>query len=278
MLTMLDKSFNYLTALSEYQSRKYNFEEFNEDPYDEFSTYELRQARYDRAMEQKNLETLYKKREQLANDIQNRETRMANGNYDILGINSYNKDWTALYGTNGEGGGLFDQKAQIDLEIEAAEGKVSELETYIAGMNTTKDVTFDVDSSKVDSWQPPHKYGTVTYQEGFANGGRATTASVFGEAGPEWAIPEQHSERTAELLNAARRASGFTWGDLVSRFGGLNANPNNSPVVLNYSPVINANDTSGVAGALAADKDRVLKLIRNALSEAKYRDSVEAYA
>ena len=111
----------------------------------------------------------------------------------------------------------------------------------------------------------------------FAEGGRADTPSVFGEAGPEWAIPEEHSDRTAALLDAARKASGFTYGDLVSRYGGLNANPQNSPVVLNYSPVINANDTSGVAGALQQDKDKLVKLIKTAIEESRFRQSVEAF-
>ena len=34
----------------------------------------------------------------------------------------------------------------------------------------------------------------------YAEGGRADEASIFGEAGPEWAIPEEHSARTASLL------------------------------------------------------------------------------
>jgi hypothetical protein len=112
----------------------------------------------------------------------------------------------------------------------------------------------------------------------FANGGRATEASIFGEAGAEWAIPEEHSARTAALLDAARRASGFTWGELLSRYGGLNAKADHTPVVLNYSPVINAGDASGVAGALAADKDRLLRMIRQAMDEARYRESVEVFA
>lgn len=113
---------------------------------------------------------------------------------------------------------------------------------------------------------------------GFAEGGRADTPSIFGEAGAEWAIPEEHSDRTAALLDAARKASGFTYGDLISRYGGLNANPQNSPVVLNYSPVINANDTSGVAGALQQDKDKLVKLIKTAIEESRFRQSVEAFA
>lgn len=177
-------------------------------------------------------------------------------------------------------------KEQIDLDVQEAEAKVSELEATIAAMETEKNVILGVDAKQVDEWEPPDKYGTVHYSADYnsedldenAYGGRATEAAIFGEAGPEWAIPEAHTERTAELLNAAREASGFTWGDLISRFGGLNANPGNSPVVLNYSPVITAGDANGVAGVLAADKDRVLKMIKRALEDAKYRDSVEAYA
>lgn len=41
----------------------------------------------------------------------------------------------------------------------------------------------------------------------FAEGGRATEASIFGEAGPEWAIPEEHTDRVASLFNAAREAA-----------------------------------------------------------------------
>ena len=112
----------------------------------------------------------------------------------------------------------------------------------------------------------------------YAEGGRAVTASIFGEAGPEWAIPEEHSARTAALLDAARRASGFTWGDLISRFGGLNANPNNQSVVLNYAPTINAGNASGVADVLSADKARLMRMMREAMEEQRFRDRVAVYA
>ena len=107
----------------------------------------------------------------------------------------------------------------------------------------------------------------------FAEGGRATTASIFAEAGPEWAIPEEHSERTAALLNAARAASGFTWPDLLARFGGLNANADNTPTTIVYSPVIHAQDARGVDEALRADKARLEKWWR----EKQMRDAVEVY-
>lgn len=108
----------------------------------------------------------------------------------------------------------------------------------------------------------------------FASGGRATSASIFGEDGPEWAIPEAHTERTAALLNAAREASGFTWPDLMERFGGLNANPGNRPTTIVYSPTINAQDATGVEQVLRNDKERLDKWFE----EKKMHDEVEVYS
>ena len=110
--------------------------------------------------------------------------------------------------------------------------------------------------------------------KGYAEGGRATEASIFGEAGPEWAIPEEHTQRTAELLDKARAASGFTWPDLLSRLGGLNANTSNTPSTIIYSPTINANDVSGVKQALDADKARFEKWF----AEREARNAMEVYA
>ena len=114
----------------------------------------------------------------------------------------------------------------------------------------------------------------ITGRKLFAEGGRATSASIFGEAGPEWAIPEEHSERTAALLNAAREASGFTWPDILARFGGLNSNPDNQPTTIIYSPTIHAADATGVDQALQEDKKRLDKWYE----EKKMRDQVEVYS
>ncbi|MDO4647635.1 MAG: phage tail tape measure protein [Eubacteriales bacterium] len=108
----------------------------------------------------------------------------------------------------------------------------------------------------------------------FASGGRATQASIFGEAGPEWAIPEEHSERTAQLLSAAAEASGFSWPELLARNGGLSANPRNTPSTLVYSPTVNVNDASGVERVLSEDKDRLERWYR----ERTMRDQMEVYA
>ena len=108
----------------------------------------------------------------------------------------------------------------------------------------------------------------------FASGGRATEASIFGEAGPEWAIPEQHTQRTAELLDAARAASGFTWPELLARNGGMNANPNNTPTTLVYSPTIYAQNAEGVEEKLIADKARLEKWFANK----QMMDRMEVYS
>lgn len=106
----------------------------------------------------------------------------------------------------------------------------------------------------------------------YAEGGRATQASIFGEAGPEWAIPEAHSQRTAELLNAAREASGFTWPELMSRNGGLNSGGGSWTLV--YSPTIVAQDATGVAEKLKDDK----RMLEAYLRRRQLKEETEVYA
>lgn len=115
--------------------------------------------------------------------------------------------------------------------------------------------------------------GTGKARAKYAEGGRADTASIFGEAGPEWAIPEEHSRRTADLLNAARAASGFTWPELLAETGGLNAG-NSRSVTLTYSPTIIANDATDVEAKLLQDKSRLERWMR----DKQIRDEVEVYA
>ncbi|MDD3881887.1 MAG: phage tail tape measure protein [Eubacteriales bacterium] len=110
----------------------------------------------------------------------------------------------------------------------------------------------------------------------FAEGGRTDEPAIFGEVPglAEWAIPEEHSDRTAELLDAARAASGFTWPELISRNGGLNANPNQTPTQIVYSPTIYATDAQGVEEKLKEDKERLDKW----WSEKRLHDEVEVYS
>lgn len=110
---------------------------------------------------------------------------------------------------------------------------------------------------------------------GFAEGGRSEEPAIFGEDGPEWAIPEEHSSRTAQLLDAARRGSGFTWKEILERNGGLNANPQSGGSrTLVYSPTIYARDADGVEARLLEDKARLEKWWR----ERALREEVEVYA
>lgn len=107
----------------------------------------------------------------------------------------------------------------------------------------------------------------------FYEGGRSTEPGIISEYGQaEWAIPEAHTQRTAELLNAARAASGFTWPELLSRNGGMNAG-GGTGYTLVYSPTIITNDANGVAEKLKEDKAR----LQEWFDEKKLHDEVEAY-
>lgn len=163
--------------------------------------------------------------------------------------------------------------------MEYVSGDASSLSMTIQDQNgktLTENVTGNASSlsSIISSYNGRTITVNIQGRKMFAAGGRATEASTFGEAGPEWAIPEEHSERTADLLNKARAASGFTWPEIISRYGGLNANPNNLPATLVYSPTIYAQDAEGVEDKLTEDKDRLEKWYR----ERKMLDEMEVYA
>lgn len=222
--------------------------------------------------EQKHLDTLLEQLEQLNDDEQYYK--------DILESGIYSPDSRKYRKAQEKLPEVQQQKAEIEVSIEAAEKEIERLKAE-AGKDFTITVDTEVDDTAVKNYQP----GTKTMRiipfivgHTYAEGGRATEPSIFGEAGAEWAIPEAHTDRTAELLNAARQASGFTWSDLISRFGGLNANPNHQSVVVNYSPTINATNADGVAGVLQKDKARLLKMVRDMLTDLSIRDDVEAYA
>ncbi|MBO4299740.1 MAG: phage tail tape measure protein, partial [Clostridia bacterium] len=148
------------------------------------------------------------------------------------------------------------RNAELSSEIAQTEAEINQLTENLNNLPTFDlSVIAKLDTSEVDNYNPATKYLNVVPHnyvslDQFAEGGRATVASIFGEDGAEWAIPEEHSARTADLLNRARAASGFSWGDLISRYGGLNGGGGGN-VTLNYAPVINAANADGVAGVLA---------------------------
>ena len=163
--------------------------------------------------------------------------------------------------------------------LEYVDGDASDLQMKITDEDG-RTITVNVagNAAQLDQILNSYQNKTITVnmtaRQLFAHGGRATEPSTFGEAGPEWAIPEEHSERTAQLLNAAREASGFSWPDLLERYGGLNADVTSKPIVLNYSPTINAGDVNGVEEALQTDKDRLNRWFE----EKQLRDRMEVYA
>ena len=159
---------------------------------------------------------------------------------------------------------IYDQDGQT--LTENVTGDASELEDIIASYNG-RIITVQLHARNTTSKDDKND------KKKYAEGGRATEASIFGEAGPEWAIPEEHSQRTAQLLNSAREASGFTWDELLSRNGGLNAGGGGSRTLV-YSPTIYANDATGVEAKLSEDKARLEKMLR----EKDMRDDIEVYA
>lgn len=155
-------------------------------------------------------------------------------------------------------GEAADWREQLQAELDANPG------SYSIGIRYT------------NPWESAGKlFGSLL---GFKDGGRATSPSIFGEAGAEWAIPEEHSARTAALLDAAREASGFTWPELLARNGGLNSNPQNAPYTIVYSPTVYAQDARDVEQKLNDDKKRFEKWIEGYLSEKQLQKEVAQYA
>ena len=186
---------------------------------------------------------------------------------------------------------------ELQATIDAADGQT--LMTYVDGDATNLSATITAqdgrtlvenvtgDASALGAAIDQYRNQTITVTvransasipnavRGFAEGGRSDVPAIFGEGDTaEWAIPEEHSARTAELLNAARAASGFTWPELLGLYGGLNANPGGGQTTLVYSPTIYAQDATGVEQKLAADKARLEKWFE----EKQMKDGLEVYA
>lgn len=174
----------------------------------------------------------------------------------------------------------MDQLGDITIPVNGDTTKLSAAIDAEAGKTLVENVDGDTSALAAAIAQYDGKVITISASVGlssgirkFAEGGRATEASVFGEAGPEWAIPEQHTQRTADLLNAARAASGFTWPELITRNGGLNAGSKGSWSLV-YQPTIVAADASGVEQKLKEDKDRLEKWLR----DKRLHDELEVYS
>lgn len=164
-----------------------------------------------------------------------------------------------------------EQRMKTTVDVDADTSKLEEKVNMYDGKVITMYVALGNENELKNSFGWRNRLYTTPM---FADGGRADEPSIFGEDGAEWAIPEEHSDRTARLLDAARAASGFTWAEILSRYGGMNANAANTPTTIVYSPTINATDATGVEQVLREDKRRFEKW----LAEKQMRDSVEVYA
>lgn len=143
---------------------------------------------------------------------------------------------------------------------------------------------------------------------GMATGGRATEPVVYGEAGPEWFIPEKHDKNTANLIAMAAHASGFSLAELATMGGarmfadggsiGSNALPSLGSLAwpdmdypeddgssgssgnkydVNYAPVIHADNAEGVEKVLSEDKKRLKKMLKELEEERELIGSVVSY-
>ena len=189
--------------------------------------------------------------------------------------NAFRAFYQLAYGSfsqNAEGYLLSDeQRMKTTVDVDADTSKLEEKVNKYDGKVITMYVALGNENELKNSFGWRNRLYTTPM---FADGGRADEPSIFGEDGAEWAIPEEHSDRTARLLDAARAASGFTWAEILSRYGGMNANASNTPTTIVYSPTINATDAMGVEQVLREDKKRFEKW----LAEKQMRDSVEVYA
>lgn len=85
---------------------------------------------------------------------------------------------------------------------------------------------------------------------GYAEGGLAMRPSIFGERGPEFAIPAKNSPRARMLAAQAARATGLGSG-----------------VQVTYAPVIQGGNTAEIAALLEEDKPRFGDVLTSVLSD-----------
>lgn len=208
-------------------------------------------------------------------------------------------------------------KKQVIAAIEAAQAEAEKspvkVGTEETGAAEAAQAAYDILQAYADSHPVkfPTKTETTTGEgeggegaalPGMAIGGRATEPVVFGEAGPEWFIPEAKTGRTADLLLAAARASGFTLAELAMRSGastfanggttglkwsglssgsggnaGGSGSGSGSSIKVQYSPVIHTDNAHGVDRALKEDKKRLEKWIDEWWDRRKLYDSMVAY-
>ena len=193
---------------------------------------------------------------------------------------------------------LLDQKAQLELDISKAVEEAGVMKGLIEATKPQMPVELPDPGGVIGSWaasvqaaapiiEVPVEFvatnsiDDLTGESGegggglnagqptmmmFAEGGRSDVPAIFGEGNTaEWAIPEEHSLRTGQLLDAARRASGFTWAELIRQSGG--GNESTRSIQINYAPVINGGNEAHIDRVLRNDKQRMESMFRQLLAE-----------
>ena len=274
MLEQLEYTRNFPTAVEEYLARKEFF--FSSggttDLYNEFATPEELERNIARSEIQHALGIWQKKEAGYAADIAALEKTLAADDY-IFGIGK-DRDQKKLDELR-----ISQQEAQqyvAMLEAQLQELGGVEIEASLIGLTDAAQAAQEyLNNNHLTAIVDVQYNGGVRglpRMAAYAEGGRATEASIFGEAGAEWAIPEEHTANTASLLWRAAQASGFTWQDIAAANGqGVSSRAGTTLV---YSPTIVAADATGVEQKLREDKDRLERW----LQERELKDSIAVYA
>ena len=298
MLDYLDNAYGLAIKLNSTDMAWQSFQQSGGtyDPMNLFSTEAMRAAN------QRYLD-LQKEIEATQSRIAQAQNRINQANADIE--NRSGKYYSALDYLFGTPSSDERQIAQDMAQIESAEAEMQEAQAQLAmlqaefaafdgeipvtmpdgktlAVNFNREVQENLGSVTLDVYL--NKIGDLDSGKemaGFAEGGRATEASIFGEVPgqAEWAIPEEHSLRTASLLDQTRQASGFTWGELDALSGGGRKNDAAKSVEIHitYSPHVQAQDARGVDAVLKADKERMEKMIRQVLEDVKTEERAASY-
>lgn len=257
------------------------------------STQEAWDREIEAASRQTELDYLQSELDRVDAEIAERERRIEEeGDWKDWWYNFTNgvaSDYAALHGGEWNPGGLYARRESLAQQVEEAREAVSSdegVEVPVMATGGTETMSAELDAMRTEASSGvivpifTRQGGAGTWKPmKYAEGGRATEASIFGEGDvAEWAIPEEHTPRTADLIRKTAEASGFDLGELAARYGETGGVTVNTT----YAPTINAADAASVDEILQKDKRRTAQIVKDAVREAlreqRFRDSVEVYA
>ena len=107
-----------------------------------------------------------------------------------------------------------------------------------------------------------------TTTRAYADGGYADTPSIFGEAGGEWAIPQEKTENSRRLLRRAAAGSGFSPEEIYPEKN----RTEKTAMSFTFAPTIYARDAQGVKETLEGERAQMMALMESWWNE-KMRES-----